>query len=338
MKRRMLAVMMSLMMVSVLAACGNNKKTSQETEESSGEESIVIGVTLHDLSSDGYAANLRGIENLAEEKGNVKIQAVSADGSAETQVGQVEDFITSGVDGIIILPVDSSALSNAVSNAVDSGIPVVSMDRSVDGDVATATIESDNYEHGKAAADYMLEAAEAQGMEVGDLKVLELLGDQASSSGVERHEGFADQCEALGIEIVTALPTNWDADESYNSVLDGFQANGEINAIFEASDIAMHSGVSSALEQLGKYVPVGEEGHIIITTVDGGPNGIAAVSDGYIDAMAEQALLEMGSEALNTVLAASDGETPEKLIRLDPIEVNSENANSDELWPNMIAK
>ena len=329
---------MSLAMMAAVSACGGGDTKTVSDDSSSAEDSIVIGVTLHDLSSDGYAANLKGIENLAKEKGNIEIRAVSADGSAETQVGQIEDFITSGVDGIIILPVDSSALSNAVSNAVSADIPVVSMDRSVDGDVATATIESDNYEHGKAAADYMLEAAEAQGMEAGDLKVLELLGDQASSSGVERHEGFSEQCEALGIEIVAALPTNWDADESYNSVLDGFQANNEINAIFEASDIAMHSGVSSALEQLGKYAPVGEDGHIIITTVDGGPNGIAAVSDGYIDAMAEQALLEMGSEALNTVLSAANGETPEKLIRLNPVKVDATNADSDELWPNMIAE
>ena len=168
--------------------------------------------------------------------------------------------------------------------------------------------------------------------------MLELLGAQASSSGVERHEGFSERCKELGITIVSSLPTEWEADEAYNSVLDGFQANADINAIFEASDIAMHSGVSAALEQLGKYAAAGKDGHIIITSVDGGPNGIDAVKEGYIDAMAEQSLLVMGSEALETVLKAIDGEEVEKLIQLAPVSVTSENADSEELWPNKIKK
>ena len=329
--KKIFATLLALVMVFSLAAC------SKDSGNKDNESKIVIGVSLHDLTSDGYAANLIGIKDLAASKGNVEIKAVSAEGSAETQIGQIEDFITSKVNGIIILPVDSSALAGKVKEAVDAGIPVVCMDRSVDGDVATCTIESDNYKHGVESANLMLAAAQEQNMEAADLKVLELLGSQASSSGLERHEGFADRCKELGITIVSALPTEWDNEQAYKAVLDGFQANQDINAIFEASDIAMHSGVSSALDQLGKYVPVGTDGHIIITSVDGGPNGITAVKDGYIDAMAEQGLLVMGSEALETVLSAIDGGTvADSHIQLDPIAVTKDNADSDELWPNKI--
>lgn len=338
--KKFLAVLMTAVMLLCMAGCSSKNETAENNDDGNNESGggkIVIGVTLHDLSSDGYSANLIGIKEMAEELGNVEIRAVSAEGSAEDQVSQVEDFITSGVNGIIILPVDSTALSSAVKDAEDADIPVVSMDRTVSGDAATATIESDNYEHGKVAADLMMDAAKAQGMEAGDLKVLELLGAQSSSSGVERHEGFSERCKELGIEIVSSLPTEWEADEAYNSVLDGFQANADINAIFEASDIAMHSGVSAALEQLNKYAAAGKEGHIIITSVDGGPNGIEAVREGYIDAMAEQGLLVMGSEALDTVLKAVNGEKIESnLIQLSPVSVTSENVDSDELWPNKL--
>lgn len=346
MKKLISMLILVAMFACLLTGCGSTASTETEApaaeapaaEPAAEDNSLVIGVTLHDLSSDGYAANLIGIKEYAASMGNVEIKAVSADGSAETQVGQVEDFITSGVDGIIILPVDSSALSNVVGEAVAAGIPVVSMDRSVDGDVATVTIESDNYKHGVEAADLMVKAAEEQGMTAADLKVLELLGAQASSSGLERHEGFADRCAELGVTIVSSLPTEWEADKAYNSVLDAFQANADINAIFEASDIAMHSGVSSALDQLGKYIPAGTDGHVIITSVDGGPNGIEAVKEGYIDAMAEQGLLIMGSEALEYVIAAINGDTIDnKLIQLAPVAVTKDNADSDELWPNKIA-
>lgn len=335
--KKIFAVMLALIMALSLVACGSAGNDSSTDGAGDEDGKIVIGVSLHDLTSDGYAANLIGIKDLAASKGNVEIKAVSAEGSAETQISQIEDFITSGVDGIILLPVDSSALAGKVKEATEAGIPVVCMDRSVDGDAATCTIESDNYQHGVESADLMLAAAEAQNMKAEDLKVLELLGAQSTSAGLERHEGFATRCGELGITIVSALPTEWDNEEAYKAVLDGFQANQDINAIFEASDIAMHSGVSAALDQLGKYVPAGEAGHIIITSVDGGPNGIEAVKAGYIDAMAEQGLLIMGSEALETVLAAVNGDAIENNhIQLSPVAVTKDNADSDELWPNKI--
>ena len=316
--KKIFAMLLALIMMLSLAACGsagNNSDANANTDGDEGDK-IVIGVSLHDLTSDGYAANLIGIKDLAASKGNVEIKAVSAEGSAETQISQIEDFITSGVDGIILLPVDSSALAGKVKEAVDAGIPVVCMDRSVDGDIATCTIESDNYQHGVESADLMLAAAEAQGMKAEDLKVLELLGAQSTSAGLERHEGFAGRCEELGITIVSALPTEWGNEVAYK---------------------AMHSGVSAALDQLGKYVAVGEDGHIIITSVDGDPNGIEAVKAGYIDAMAEQGLLIMGSEALETVLSAINGDAiADTHIQLSPVAVTKDNADSDELWPNKI--
>lgn len=346
--KRFLATLVAAALALSVTACGGAPASSAgestpasaasgSTPASTAEASAVIGVSLPQLDADGYSANLIGIQEAAAAYG-YEIQAVDAQNSAEEQTRQIEDFITSGVDAIILLPVDSAALVTAVQQAVDAGIPVVSMDRSVEGDVATATIESDNVVHGAAAADLMLAAAQAQGMEAADLKVLELLGDQASSSGVERHEGFADRCEELGITIVSSLPTNWQADQAYSSTLDAFQANPDINAIFEASDIAMHSGVISALEQLGKKAAAGEEGHIIITTVDGGPQGCEEVAAGYIDGMAQQSLLEMGGQALEIARKAMNGETIEEtLIRLAPVEVTKENADSPDLWPAKIA-
>lgn len=351
--KKILVVVLSIALVLGFAACSaepadesptTEPESVQTAEESvtasseASEEGLVIGVALPQLDADGYAANLIGIQEAAAAY-NIEVRPVDAQNSAEDQTRQIEDFVTSEVNAIILLPVDSAALVTAVKAAVEAGIPVVCMDRSVNSDVATATVESDNAEHGSVAADLMLAAAEKQGLAASDLKVLELLGDQASSSGVERHEGFTNRCKELGITIVSSLPTNWQADQAYNSTLDAFQANDEINAIFEASDIAMHSGVSSALEQLGKYVAVGKEGHIIITSVDGGPQGCEEVANGFIDGIAQQSLLDMGGQALEIAVKAINGETiSNKLVRLAPVQVTIENATSKDLWPAKIAE
>lgn len=125
--KKIFAVMLALIMALSLVACGSAGNDSSTDGAGDEDGKIVIGVSLHDLTSDGYAANLIGIKDLAASKGNVEIKAVSAEGSAETQISQIEDFITSGVDGIILLPVDSSALAGKVKEATEAGIPVVCM-------------------------------------------------------------------------------------------------------------------------------------------------------------------------------------------------------------------
>lgn len=329
--KKIVEVILVLMIVLSFAAFSNESTQA-------ADEKAVIGVALPQLDADGYRANLIGIQEKAEEYG-FEVQPVDSQNSAEEQTRQIEDFITSGVDAIIFIPIDSAAMVTAVKAANAANIPIVSMDRSVEGGELTALVESDNATHGSQAADLMLAAAEAQGKKASDLIVLELLGDQASSSGLERHEGFTKRCEELGITIVSSLPTNWQADEAYSSTLDAFQANSDINAIFEASDIAMHSGVISALEQLGKKFAVGEEGHVIITSVDGGPQGVDNVIEGFIDGIAQQSLLDMGGKAMEAAAKAIKGETiTEPVIQLAPVLVTSENASSDELWTAKIAK
>ncbi|MEG0750650.1 MAG: sugar ABC transporter substrate-binding protein [Oscillospiraceae bacterium] len=337
--KKVLAILLALTLVFSLAACaGAPAESDPAPEDKEGAKATaVIGVSLPQLDADGYHANLIGIETKAKEFGYT-VQPVDAQNSAEEQTRQIEDFITAKVDAIIFIPVDSAAMVSAVKAANTAGIPIVSMDRSVEGGDLTALVESDNKIHGEQAAELMLKAAEAQGLKAADLKVLELLGDQASSAGLERHEGFSEKCKSLGITIVSSLPTHWQADEAYSSTLDAFQTDANINAIFEASDIAMHSGVISALEQLSKKAPAGEDGHIIITTVDGGPQGIDNVKQGFIDGIAQQSLLDMGGMAMEAAAHAIKGEAiTEPIIRISPVLVTKENAESKDLWTAKVA-
>lgn len=352
--KKFLSILMVFALVLPITACGGNQNNqggqsaqqqnapgsgSAGPKESEPEEqkNIVIGVSLPQLDADGYSANLIGIQEAAKGYGYT-VQPVDAQNSAEEQTRQIEDFITSGVGAIIFIPIDSAAMVAGVEAANAAGVPIIAMDRSVEGGKLTALIESDNATHGSQAADLILKAAEAQGKSASDLVVLELLGDQASSSGVERHDGFTKRCNELGITIATSLPTHWQADEAYSSTLDAFQANPNINAIFEASDIAMHSGVISALSQLGKKAPAGEEGHIIITSVDGGPQGVEEVKNGFIDGIAQQSLLDMGSMAVEAAADAINGKTIDNpVIQLSPVLVTIDNADSGELWTAKIA-
>lgn len=305
-------------------------------EAEAEDDGIVFGVTLPQLDADGFRVNLDALEAVAEEN-DVEVLSFSANNAVETQLQQIEDLITRGVDAIIFIPVDAEAMSTGVMRANDAGIPIVAMDRSTTGGELTALVESDNVAHGRVGAELIAEAAQKAGMAISDLKVLELLGAQTTSAGLERHQGFADKAEELGMEVVASLPTEWQADRAYASTLDAFQANPEINAIFMASDIAMYTGVESALDQMGKLIPIGEEGHIIVTGVDGGPTGMDAVRAGYIDGIAAQQLITMGRLAAERALDAINGRSIEEpVLRLEPGPVTPENVESPQHWANQL--
>lgn len=330
--KRFAIVMTSILLIMSTAAVF----ASGQEESGATDDQMIIGVTVPQLDADGFRVNVESVKGVASERG-VEVLEFSAQSSADTQLSQIEDMIARNVDAIIINPTDVNAISIGVIRANERGIPVVAMDGNINDGELTALVESDNVAHGRAAADLMVQAAEEQGIAIEDLRVLELLGDQATTSGVERHEGFTARAAELGIEIVAQLPTMWQSDRAYNATLDAFQANPEINAIFEASDIAMHSGVEAALSQIGRLHPAGDEGHIIITAVDGGPAGLDAVRNGFIDGIATQQLSRMGSLSAEIAIDAALGTMPEEsIIRLEPALTTKDNVDSPDLWANQL--
>ena len=162
----------------------------QPATEEEAEKTYTFGISMPQLDNDGFKANLVGIQQFAE-KNNITLEVTDGKNTVDTQMQNIEDLIIKGVDAIVMCPVDSGALAAAVKKAVDAGIPVVSFDRNVSGDVLTGLAESDNVAHGSAAADLMAEVAEKSGIDVGNLVVLELLGTQSATAGLERHQGFS---------------------------------------------------------------------------------------------------------------------------------------------------
>ncbi len=315
-----------------------DKEETKKTEEVAADKKLTFGVSMPQLDNDGFKANLVGIQQFASENG-IELITTDAKSIADTQMQQIEDFITKDVDAIVMCPIDSGALAAAVQKANEAGIPVAAFDRNVTGVELAGLAESDNRAHGAKAAELMAEAAEKSGVALADLKILELQGPLAASSALERSEGFVQRAKELGMNVVLSLPTDFKMDLAYSAILDAYQANPDINAIYVPSDNALYNGVESALLQLDRLKKVGEDGHIIITTVDGGPKGLDGVRNGYIDAIAAQSKLVMSNEAMNLAYKAAIGEAvAENKVRIQPTPVTIDNVDDETLWANAIKK
>jgi len=86
----------------------------------------------HDHEQRDHIVVANAVKAEAEAKGvNVEIQAGSEHASVEEQVAILENYISEGVDGIILVPASSDGLYNALKECKDAGIPFIILDTDV---------------------------------------------------------------------------------------------------------------------------------------------------------------------------------------------------------------
>jgi ABC-type sugar transport system substrate-binding protein len=96
-----------------------------------------------------------GAARAAKEAGNVEIlwKGPLQENDTEGQINVVQDFITKKVDGIVLAPLDSQALIQAVKDAKQQGIPTVIFDSALgDDSLVVSFVATDNYKGGALAA------------------------------------------------------------------------------------------------------------------------------------------------------------------------------------------
>ncbi len=106
----------------------------------------VIGYITKSATNAGWMMINQGAADAAAEEG-VKLVAVgpSFQGDLSSQLEVFENLVAQGAKAIGIAPVDSAGIAPAVTDAMDSGIPVIAIDTGVSGASVTSFVATDNY-------------------------------------------------------------------------------------------------------------------------------------------------------------------------------------------------
>ncbi|NIH81118.1 substrate-binding domain-containing protein [Amycolatopsis viridis] len=190
------------------------------------------------------------------------------------QVEQVDTFLTQQIDLLIISPNEATPLTAPVKRAFDKGIPVLVLDRKVDGDAYTSFIGADNTAIGRQAGEYFKNVLLPHGG-----KIAELRGLAGSTPARERHDGFVQGIEGSKIEIVAAQDADWLRDKGQQQADAILQAHPDIQAIYSQND-PMGEGARIAAQNAGRA-------DLPITGIDGLPiesGGLKAVESGRLSA------------------------------------------------------
>lgn len=304
--KKILSVILAAVMILALAACGQQAAPAVEAKpaaesapaaEAAPEKTeFTIAFSLKTVTNDAFQQAIATAVEEAATAAGCKFQLVTAgsETGVATQVTQIEDLITAGVDALVINPMDANAVIPALQKAKDAGIPVVLVDSSIEAghdDLYVTYIGTDNYAAAEQGAQVLSEALGAAG------KVILVRGANGNSVGNARADGFKAGL-ADGIELVGEQPGDWSNDVAKQVTENMLQANPDVVGIMSCSDV-MVDGILQAIDDAGLS-------GIKIMSFDG--DSIELIKQGLVLGTMAQFPNEMGKLAVDTLMQILKGE------------------------------
>ena len=244
----------------------------------------------------------------------------------DSQVSEVEGFVSRGVSGIVLAPLDESALAAPVANAVQRGIPVVIIDSGLKGEGYVSFVATDNRKGGRLAGEQLARLLGAKG------KVVLLRYTEGSDSTNNREEGFLEAMkENPGIQVLSANQYGGaDVESAYKkseALLSNYkQADGRL-----ALDGVFCPNESTSFAMLRVLQDNGWAGKVHFVGFDSSDNLAKGLRDGLVDALVLQDPVRMGYLGVKTMVDHLQGRPVEKRIDTGVHVVTRENMSQPEL-------
>ncbi len=299
MKRRLLAGVLGVLLP-VLPAC-----SADEAPSARYRIAVIPKGTTHEFwKSIQEGAQLAEAElSAAGTPVEVLWKGPLRENDREQQIQVVEGFISQGVDGIVLAPLDEQALVRPVQEARQAGIPTVIIDSGLATDEIVSFVATDNYRGGELAAQRL-------GERLREGRVLLLRYQEGSASTHNREEGFlAKLRDYPGLEVLSSDQysgaTRETAKQASENLLNRF--GGRIDAIFCPNESST-AGMLLALEDRGLA------GRVLFVGFDAAPALLDALEGGTLDALVVQNPDKMGYLGVRTMVRHLEGEPVDKRV------------------------
>ena len=240
----------------------------------------------------------------------------------EQQIQVVEGFVSQGVDGIVLAPLDNHALVRPVEEARRAGVPTVIIDSGLESTQIATFVATDNRKGGSLAADRMGELLNGKG------KVLLLRYMEGSASTQDREAGFVERLKEKypGIELISsgqyAGATRDTAKRASENLLTSFA--DQVQGIFTPNESST-AGMLLALQDINKA------GKITFVGFDASDTFIEAMKAKQLHGIVVQNPFNMGYLGVRSMVDVLQGKTVEKRIDTGVTMVTLDNMNTPEI-------
>ena len=284
-----------------------------------GQQLTILG-SVPSLSFPFFVHMMNKIREEAAAQG---VSLIESDGqnSAPKQTADIEAAVVQKVNAIVISPLDVNALAPGIEAAIQAGVPVVTIDRRVEGvSGILAHVGADNVKGGEAEAQQMV-------TDFPDgATIFHLQGQPGAGPAIDRNQGVHNVLDSMAdkYQIVFEQTANFARAEALTVVEAGLAANGKPDAIICANDDMA----------LGAAEACAAQGHtdVKIYGFDALPEALVAVRDGMLAGTVEQFPGEQSRQAVRIAVAfAKDGTQPEQsLVLLTPVVIGPDNLDQAE--------
>jgi inositol transport system substrate-binding protein len=266
-----------------------------------GGGAVKIGVTFPIL--DQFLQTVAdGMQAKATELGNVELNIVAAQEKTDVQLGQVENFISQGVDAIIVIPVDTDAAGPMTEAATAASIPLVYVNRrpsDLPTDGSIPYVGSDSLYAGTVEMQELAKIAGGKG------NVVILIGDPANEAAVLRTQGCKDVvAQNPGMKVTKEQSGNWYREEGLSITENWIQSGDQIDVICANND-EMALGAIQALKNANLLDKV------IVGGVDATADALAAMQAGELEVTVFQDASGQGGGGVEAAVKLANGETVE---------------------------
>ncbi|MTI59172.1 MAG: substrate-binding domain-containing protein [Firmicutes bacterium] len=275
--------------------------------------SKTIGVSLLTREHQFYRDLEEGLKEKANKYG-YELIVTSGDFDLAKQSSQLSDFISRGVDAIIVCPVDSRGIGSSIAQANDAGIPVFTADIAnlSDQGKVISHVASDNTQGGRVAGELMIAGLKEKVKLDSDNIQVAIINHPAITSVLDRVKGFKEVMDKYeNIEIVADIPA-WGQRANAMAVMEDLLIRiPGLDGVFGIND-------DSALGAVAALEGAGIINDVVVIGYDATPEAREAIANGKIYGDAMQNPKVIGETTIDAINKHFNGQSVDSLI---PVEV-----------------
>jgi ABC-type sugar transport system substrate-binding protein len=266
--KRILALILVAVLAFGLAACTaqpaapQKPATDTSSQTSSASDGLIkVGIVNNPPSESGYrAANVADFERVFNEANGYKVSTFYSLKNDE-QLNAAQQFITDGVDYLLISAAATDGWTNVLQNAKNAGIKVFLFDRmmNVDQSLFEAAVISDMKEQGKMAVQWLLD------QKLPEYNVVHIQGAMGSDAQIGRTGPLDEQFKNGTMKLVVQQTATWDEATAKQIVESVINSGEKFNVIYAEND-GMAKGAVAALDEAG--ITHGKNGDVVIIGFD----------------------------------------------------------------------
>lgn len=309
--KKFLLIILILMTICLSIGC---VKIGTDTAKDS--KKIKIGVCIANANDKYGSYLLDEMKNYSKSLEDVEVLFVDAKQNSNTQLSQVENFISQRVDVIIVTPVYIDSSKPITDKAKAANIPVISLMNPFENQSdAVCYIAPDSKQAAELEMEYLAKKMNYKG------NVAIIMGpmdDRAQKVRTETYREIIEKYPDMG--IVAEQSAEWNRAKATSLMENWIESGKEIDGVAVNND-EMAIGALNAIEEAGKL------GKITVGGIDATPDSLQYLKSGKLAVTVFQDPVKLSRSSIDTAIKAARGENVEKTISIKNELVTPENVD-----------